>query len=285
MRFSIWWKSWLKALSRVLSATAEKRRKNEPERRKRKSLSLKGHAFLKSEAPRPKRSRSGNARTVDALVRFGVVTLGVLLLPIGLFDWARKSAAAKRRSAPRCCVDEREHRTSVGQSSVPKFDTERHCHQSLTEKDISRECALQKAEKVQDDAPDVLTPAVNRDDSGTVTDGNVPKTSPRNEKDRYVKKRMIIADSPYRDENAFDKLFIGAYLELDHESEKAVQSSAILLMHGGSVVGCVAESDRLALLTNLKLGRRIYAIVSDVYCGGGKTEYEYEAWFDTSKPA
>jgi hypothetical protein len=140
-------------------------------------------------------------------------------------------------------------------------------------------------EKVPDDAPDVSTPTVNGKVSATVTDGNVPKTSPRNEKDRYVKKRMIIADSPYRDENAFDKLFIGAYLEFDHESEKAVRSGAILLMHGGSVVGCVAESDRLALLTNLKLRRRIYAIVSDIYRGGGKTEYEYEAWFDTSKSA
>lgn len=285
MRFSIWWKSWLKALSRVLSATSEKRRRNESERRKRKSLSLKGHAFLKSEAPRPKRSRSGNARTVDALVEFGIVTLGLILLPIGLFDWARKSAAAKRRSAPRCRVDEREHRTSVGRSSVPKFDTEPHCHRSLTEKDIFGECASQKTKKVSDDAPDVSTPTVNGKVSATVTDGNVPKTSPRNEKDRYVKKRMIIADSPYRDENAFDKLFIGAYLELDHESEEAVRSGAILLLHSGSVVGCVAESDRLALLTNLKLGRRIYAIISDIYRGGGKNEYEYEAWFDTSKSA
>ena len=107
----------------------------------------------------------------------------------------------------------------------------------------------------------------NAKESAIVLDKNAPKSKPKSESDQYINKRIII-ESP--DESVIPHLKTGTYLEVTKDEE----TGRIILLYDGKKAGFIPEADSVAIKTCLRLGRKIYAVVSDV---GEK--YEIEMWF------
>lgn len=51
----------------------------------------------------------------------------------------------------------------------------------------------------------------------------------------------------------------------------------------GSKIGYVAKQDKSAFVTCLKLGRKVYGVITNIITGERTTKYEYETWFDLEK--
>lgn len=113
---------------------------------------------------------------------------------------------------------------------------------------------------------------------GTESDESTPKTTPRNEGDRYVRKRMVISDLNLGAGDEKVTPSVGDGLEIVAALDENGKETVALVFQGKQI-GCVAKQDRLALATALRLGRKLYGVISDV---SGDC-YEYEAWFLQNK--
>mgnify|MGYP003297165482 CR=1 FL=1 len=112
-------------------------------------------------------------------------------------------------------------------------------------------------------------------------DENTPKSVPKNPNDQYIRKRMIVAGSSYCESEAFEGLEVGSYFDLEAEPDNPHDSDAIKLVFNGHKIGYIAKSDRLAFVTCLKLGRKIYGVVTEINDGSFPTKYEFETWFNS----
>ena len=113
-------------------------------------------------------------------------------------------------------------------------------------------------------------------------DESIPKSTPKSEKDQYIRKRMIIAGSSYCDASAFEGLKVGSYFELESEPDNQYDKDAIKLVFNGQKIGYIAKADKLAFVTCLKLKRNIYGVITNIDNEKFPTKYEYETWFDLS---
>lgn len=111
-------------------------------------------------------------------------------------------------------------------------------------------------------------------------DENTPQSTPKSEKDQYIRKRMIIAGSSYCDASAFEGLKVGSYFELVAEPDNQYDKDAIKLIFNGQKIGYIAKADKLAFVTCLKLKRNIYGVITNIDNETFPTKYEYETWFD-----
>ena len=111
-------------------------------------------------------------------------------------------------------------------------------------------------------------------------DENTPKSKPKHEGDRYIRKRMIIAGTSYCDQNVIAKLTIGTYFDLVAEPNNPYDKNAIMLTLKGETIGYVAKNDRTAFVTCLKLRRPVYGVVTDIRNLDGRKQVEYETWFE-----
>lgn len=111
-----------------------------------------------------------------------------------------------------------------------------------------------------------------------IIDENAPKSMPKNEKDRYIRKRMNIAGLYYGDATAVTKLEVGDYLDFVAEPNNPHDKNAVALYSDGVKIGYVARTDALPISTALRLGRGLYGVVTDIAEREGKKTVEYEAW-------
>lgn len=114
-------------------------------------------------------------------------------------------------------------------------------------------------------------------------DENTPKSTPKNEKDQFIRKRMIIAGSSYCDKAVLEKLKVGTYFVLEAEPDNAYDKDAVKLVYEGEKIGYIAKQDRLAFVTCLKLRRNIYGAITAIIEDEFPVKYEFETWFDHSK--
>ena len=110
-------------------------------------------------------------------------------------------------------------------------------------------------------------------------DENTPKSTPKNEKDQYIRKRLIIAGASYCDQDVLDKLTVGSYLDLVAEPDNPYDKGAVMLTHEGEKVGYVAKADRAPYAACLRLGRPVYGVVTDIVYEANTMKYEFETWF------
>lgn len=120
---------------------------------------------------------------------------------------------------------------------------------------------------------------VHHDDVQKEPDENTPKSIPLNEKDQYIRKRMIIAGSYYADQAAVEQLAVGIYFQLVAEPDNPHDKDAIALYYQGCRIGYVAKKDVLPFITCLKLKRSIYGVITDIKDTDGRKVFEYETWF------
>jgi hypothetical protein len=114
-------------------------------------------------------------------------------------------------------------------------------------------------------------------------DENTPKSTPKHEKDQYIRKRMIIAGSSYCDQDVLGMLKVGTYFDLEAEPDNPYDKDAIKLIYNGNKIGYIPKQDRLAFVTCLKLNRNIYGVITAINDTEFPTKYEFETWFDNKK--
>ena len=107
----------------------------------------------------------------------------------------------------------------------------------------------------------------------------IPKSKPKGEKDRYIRKRMIVAGSYYCEASALEALFVGAYIDLEAEPENPYDPNAIKLTYQGQKIGYIAQKDLELFSACIKLQRKIYGVITDIRTEEGRVQYEYETWF------
>ena len=120
---------------------------------------------------------------------------------------------------------------------------------------------------------------VHHDDEPNEPDENTPKSIPLNEKDQYIRKRMIVAGSYYADQATVEQLVVGTYFQLIAEPDNPHDKDAVALYYQGGKIGYVAKKDVLPFVTCLKLKRSIYGVITDIKDMDGRKVFEYETWF------
>ena len=112
------------------------------------------------------------------------------------------------------------------------------------------------------------------------TDENIPKSVPKNEKDQYIRKRMIIEGLDTCDVSALSKLSVGTYFDLVAETDNPDDKDAVMLVLDGEKIGYVSRDESFAFLTCLKLKRRMYGVITGVDRTATPEKYEFETWFE-----
>ena len=117
----------------------------------------------------------------------------------------------------------------------------------------------------------------------TEPDENTPKSTPKNEKDQYIRKRMIIASSSYCDKDVFATLEIGTCFDVSLEPDNPHDKEAVMLLYNGQKIGYISKTDKPAFVTCLKLKRKVYGVITNINTETFPTQYEFETWFDSNK--
>ena len=309
MSFSVWFRQWIGSFFKLLTVGTKKRkseaqRKKERERRLKAKYSSANYYRIKKKRRRRRSSHSvQNERLIGALFKFMATSLGILLLPFGLFDWGRKSAKARKvsrgshahvpkkaspkpqtKSTPKSTISQA--RTATSNTSHRKTTSQRsrttvkapvtHTTTKPQENSGTTTIRLFEYPEPKAAAPVVETPVV------TEPDENTPKSTPKNEKDQYIRKRMIIAGSYYCDKSVLDTLEVGSHIDLEAEPDNPYDKDAVKLLYNGQKIGYIAKKDHLAFVTCLKLKRNIYGVITAIIEEDGQTKYEYETWFDSN---
>ena len=128
-----------------------------------------------------------------------------------------------------------------------------------------------------------IKPIVTEPELPKEPDENTPKSTPKHEKDQYIRKRMIIAGSSYCDSGVLAKLTVGTYFDLVAEPDNPYDKDAVMLTLDGEKIGYIAKADRLAFVTCLKLKRKIYGVITAIKTDEFPTKYEFETWFYSAR--
>ena len=302
MSFSVWFKNWIRAFCKLMTFNYRKPKSDAQRRRERERRLKAKHssANLYRTKKRYKKRRSSmavqNEKLISGLFGFIGASLGILLLPFGLLDWGRKSAKARKASrgsgVTKKTSPKHTAKTTVSQQkktptkTQPKKTTASPARTTVkdpvthTTTKPTASTSTTPIRLFEYSEPKVVTPVV---ETPTVTepDENTPKSTPKNEKDQYIRKRMIIAGSYYCDKAVLDTLEVGSLIDLEAEPDNPYDKDAVKLLFNGQKIGYIAKKDHMAFVTCLKLKRKIYGVITAIIEEDGQTKYEFETWFDS----
>ena len=248
------------------SHKSERQRKREKERRRKvKYAGVDRHHTKKR---RWRRKRSANARAWDSVIRFLVTTVSILLLPIGLFHWGYRSAQTRKQE-----WQGSGHRATTEHTSAQRKQTVSSSSPRTQEVKSSDNTPLSHATQARFGHPEGHTAA-------TATDEINPKSTPKHEPDRYIRKRLTIAGSSYCDPSVLEKLTVGACFDLVAEPDNPHDRNAVMLLWNGRKIGYVPKADNLAFVASLRLKRRLYGVITEINTDTSPTQYEFEVWVD-----
>lgn len=291
MSFKTWFKQWRRSLYRLfmigtMPHKSDSQRKKEYERYVKAKSARKGRNRVIEKKKR--RRHGGNHKTLSALMGFMASTLSIVLLPFGLLHWGYKSAKKKsgtrksaHRSAPK--LDSKPHQSRPAQNKTATDNTPKvsvlksnvQCDHTEDKKEPSIAEAFASYERAQ---PNVVTSESKQ--ITTEPDESTPKSTPQNEKDQYIRKRMIIAGSTYCDKKVLSHLEIGSYIKVAAEPDNPYDKDAVMLLYDGEKIGYISKKDKLPFITCLKLGRKVYGVITDIINDDFPTKYEFETWFE-----
>lgn len=308
MSFSVWFRQWINSFFKLLTIGSKKhksdaQRKKERERRlKAKHSSANLYRIKKKRRRRRSSHAVQNERLIGALFKFMATSLGILLLPLGLFDWGRKSAKVRRasgRGAKRGTSTKKAAPSTNNVKKTTSSATKPITPKPTTKKPAPKKPAVKTTVNVpptkttpqepvsynytpifERTEPQVVTPVVE-ESVVTEPDENTPKSTPKNEKDQYIRKRMIIAGSYYCDKAVLDMLEVGSHIDLEAEPDNPYDKDAVKLLFNGQKIGYIAKKDHMAFVTCLRLKRKIYGVITAIIEEDGQTKYEFETWFDS----
>ena len=272
MRFNAWFGLWIHSLFGLLTVNAGRsrkhrtmaQRKKEFERGLARRLTAQRYRVTKTRRHKRPRHSAQNARFAGALLRFLVVTLGILLLPVGLIDWGRKSQAERAQERHREGTPLPSQKSS--KATAPKSPVQP---------------PVKEAENISLDLPRfeptyAKAPAAKEKPAPADRNEDVPKSTPKDPKDMYVRKRITLALA-LPAESTPSPLTLGTYLDLVHASAAPEGKDAVKLMSEGVCVGHIPEKDAPPYLACLRLGKGAYAVITEISDTATPT-YEIETW-------
>ena len=292
MSFRAWFKQWRRSLYRLFMIgtkhhKSDRQRKKEHERYVRSKYSRKGRYRVIEKKKR--RRHGGNYKTLSALMGFMASSLSIIFLPFGLLHWGYKSAKKKNGARktgqspvshsvpkPQQSRPEKKEKTEDGAStiSMPKLNYQSPLTEDKTEPSLSISFTTYETTKPKAVSSESIQ-------ANTEPDESTPKSTPKNETDQYIRKRMIIAGSSYCDKEALSRLEIGTYLEVVAEPENPYDKDAVKLLHNGEKVGYISKKDKLPFITCIKLGCKVYGVITNVIDDDFPTKYEFETWYES----
>lgn len=304
MSFRVWFKRWVFAFFKLLTLggkpyKSDAQRKKEHDRRMKKKFSHSSE--FGSHRTRARRRHSQHVwfeKALGALFNFAALSLGVLFLPLGLFDWGHKSIKAKiGSSGGKTTKNNPKKRTlksvptghKTAAAVVPQKATKPHTAtvsktaKKAPEKAENAYTSMQKPPKTAtlEDIKDI--PVTVKKEIPAHLDENIPKSTPKNEKDQYIRKRMIIAGSSYCDKDVLASVEVGTCFNVVLESDNPHDKEAVMLSCNGQKIGYISKADKPPFVASLKLKRKIYGVITNVNQETFPTQYEFETWFDSNK--
>lgn len=318
MSFRAWFKRWVRSFHRLLRIgtkprKTDKQRKREHERRMKAKYAPPN--YFKKKRKYTRQRGSGYAKSIAAMLDFAVTSLAILFLPFGLFHWGYKSAQTRhraRKAARAKASANKSHRPSPApqkanvatpknvqtQQSSPTVIPQAYAKQKATENKAQSYVTPTRVQKDKEPVNVSYTPPTPHTIEKPIVippvppapvpdvkalDENTPKSTPKHEADRYIRKRMIIAGSSYCEPSVLAKLQIGTYFDLSREPDNPYDKDAVVLTYEGEKIGYVAKADVAPYTVSLNLRRKIYGVITDIITEGNLTKYEYETWFSSER--
>ena len=308
MSFTVWFRLWVRSFFKLLTLGSKKRkteaqRKREHDRRMKAKHSAPKHFRIKKKRARRRHSlHVWFEKVVLSLIDFTALSLGILLLPFGLFDWGHKSIKAKKASkkntiqrsaspkstthtqAPKAApsyhktsnneVKREEKKPTQTTAPTPKAKPSIEAKTESTSQTASKAATLEDVQNI---------PAGVKKETPVELNENIPKSTPKNEKDQYIRKRMIIAGSDYCEKEVLKALTNGTCFDVSLDLDNPNDKEAVKLTYNGQKIGYISKADKPAFVTCLKLGRKVYGVITDIKTEVFPTQYEFETWFDSNK--
>lgn len=291
MSFKAWFKQWRRSLYRLFMLgnkpyKSDRQRKKEHERYVKSKSSHIGR-YRVSEKKKCRR-HGGNYKILSALMGFMASTLSIVLLPFGLLHLGYKSVKKKngtRKSAHKFAprsnakpkqsnfVQNKTVTNNTKTASSHKTSAQRPCTEDKKEPSVA--VSLVAYEAMPPNAVSNEPEQINND-----SDENTPKSAPKSERDQYIRKRMIIAGSSYCDKEILARLEIGSYLDVVAEPDNPYDKDAVKLLYDGKKIGYISKKDKLPFVACLKLGRKVYGVITNVLDDEFPTKYEFETWLE-----
>ena len=303
MSFTGWFRMWVRSFFKLLTIGATKRksdaqRRREHERRMKAKHSRAWRFQSKKRRTRPRSSlHVWFEKAMLAMIDFAALSLGILFLPFGLFDWGHKSIKAKRTSsgvkktkgkakvqsskptstAPKTVVAPPKKEAKPRPATAPKTTAKVPAEAKTVSTSMQNPPKVATLEDIKD------IPVTAKKEIPPELDENTPKSTPRNEKDQYIRKRMIIAGSSYCDKDVLATLEIGTCLDVALEPDNPHDKEAVMLSYNGQKIGYISKADKPAFVTCLKLKRKVYGVITNINTETFPTQYEFETWFDSGR--
>ena len=252
----------------------EKQRRREYERRRH---------TMNYTVKKRKKARSSNAILLDKLGNFFIASIAFFFIPLGLAKRAKRGKSIHKariksgkhtsfKSSTVTSPKKEEKKKEEAKEKKAKtkkpvnFSAKISVNSSVTQRAATERKTIEKKEEKKDIlATNVRVEALKTEKK----DENAPKYTPLSEKDTYYRKRLIIQIAEDKKE-ILAKIEIGTVLDFALDESK----KSVYVLHNESMIGQVSPADTLPITTALKLGRTMYAIVTEIR----ENEMEVEGW-------
>lgn len=285
MSFKRWFKWWLRSFSAVMFFGSKKHKSDwqrKKEKQKRREYERRRHTMNYTVKKR-KKARSSNHILLDKLGTFFIASIAFFFIPLGLAKRAKRSksihkakvASGKHTSFKSSPItppkkeekkkeEMKERKTEVRKAVTPSAKS------SFNSSAIQRKSAERNPIEKKEEKKDILATNVHVDALKTEKkDENAPKSIPLSEGDTYYRKQLVIQIEEDKKE-IMTEIKIGTVLDFALDETK----KSVCVLHNGNSVGLVPTADTLPIATALKLGRTMYAIVTEMR----ENEMECEGW-------
>lgn len=285
MSFKRWFKWWLRSFSAVMFFGQKKYKSDaqrEREKQRRREYERRRHTMNYTVKER-KKARSSNQILLDKLGTFCIASLAFFFIPWGLAKRAKRSKSihkarvksGKHTSFKSSTVtspkkeekkkeETKERKTEVKKTVTPSAKS------SFNNSAIQRNTAERKSVEKKEEKKDILATNVYVEALKTEKkDENAPKSTPLSEKDTYYRKRLAIQIAEDKKE-IMAEIKVGTVLDFALDESKKF----VYVLHKGTMIGQGLPADTLPIATALKLGRMMYAIVTEIK----GNEIECEGW-------
>lgn len=280
MSFKRWFKWWLRSFSAVMFFGQKKNKSDwqrKKEKQRRREYERRRHTMNYTVKER-KKARSSNAILLDKLGTFCIASLAFFFIPLGLAKRAKRGKSIHKarvksgkhtsfKSSPVTSPkkeEAKEKKAEVKKTVTPSAKS------SFNSSAIQRKTTERKSVEKKEEKKDILATNVRVEALKTEKkDENAPKSTPLSEGDTYYRKRLVIQIEE-------DKKEIMAEINVDTVLNFALDESkkSVCVLHNENMVGLVPAVDTLPIATALKLGRTMYAIVTEIR----EKEIEVEGW-------
>ena len=284
MSFKRWFKWWLRSFTAMISYGSGQRKSDTQRKRdkqKRREYERRRHTMNYTVKKR-KKARSSNAILLDKIGTFFIASIAFFFIPLGLAKRAKRSksihkakvASAKHTSFKSSPItspkkeekkneEMKERKTEVKKTVTPSAKS------SFNNSAIQRNTTGKTIEK-KEEKKDILATNVHVEALKTEKkDENAPKSMPLSEKDTYYRKRLLLQIAEDKKE-IMAEIRVGTVLDFALDESKKF----VYVLHKGTMIGQVPPADTLPITTALKLGRTMYAIVTEIK----GNEIECEGW-------